>query len=152
MLYITQDWNTASASLKFVCISISCKQGPSYVVSLHVAQINILVKNKVTFSFFMLSMFLLTVFVAHGHNPVHVVGIVHDVTREIFDIHANIWSFFYLWGKNVTLSPAVSIKQLIQANLFSHLLQVFLLGKMTVVPFMTGPPRQFWYESLNSMF
>ena len=39
---------------------------------------------------------LLTVFVAQGHNPVHVISIVHNITREVFDIHANIWSFFHL--------------------------------------------------------
>lgn len=44
----------------------------------------------------MLLVILLTVFVAQRHNPVHVVSIVHNVTREVFDIYANIRSFFHL--------------------------------------------------------
>lgn len=46
--------------------------------------------------FLLSSVSLLTVFVAQCHNPVHVVSIIHNVTREVFDIHTNIWSFFNL--------------------------------------------------------
>lgn len=38
----------------------------------------------------------LTVFVAQSHKPVHVIGVIYNVTREVFDINTNIWSFFHL--------------------------------------------------------
>lgn len=49
---------------------------------------------------------LLTVFVAQCHDPVHVVRIVRHIPRKIFDIHANIWSFFNLLWRGSTLYDA----------------------------------------------
>lgn len=44
----------------------------------------------------LLRLILLTVFVAQCHNPVHVISIVHNITREVFDIDAYIRPFFHL--------------------------------------------------------
>lgn len=96
----------------------------------------------------MLSVVLLTVFVAQCHNPVHVVSVVHNITREVFDIHTNIWSFFHLCWKNTKSSgkTAFSIKRLIQANLFRHLLLFLKKIKNTVLlHFKTNPQREFCF-------
>ena len=37
-----------------------------------------------------------SVLVANGHDSVHVVRVVGDKVREIFDENANIWPFFYV--------------------------------------------------------
>lgn len=50
---------------------------------------------------------LLTVFVAQSHKPVHVIGVVYNITGEVFDINTNIWSFFHLWWWSRTWSQII---------------------------------------------
>lgn len=47
-------------------------------------------------------------FLAQSHESIHVTNIVHDITREVFGIHAHIQSFCNLWWQNTsTSSPKI---------------------------------------------
>jgi len=44
----------------------------------------------------------LTVFVAHRHDPIHVIGVVDNECGEILDVHSYVRPFLHLSVKQVT--------------------------------------------------
>lgn len=42
---------------------------------------------------------MLTILVPQSHNSVHIIGILHNITRQVFNVDSYIWPFFHLfWG------------------------------------------------------